>query len=243
MGNRLSHHQTLFRNCVSCPDGILRASVCALLVVPIFAMMLTAKPANQDQGSVAAVKPVSPEVAMAPTRLKIILLKPSIRFEDVSGKPPHIGATEEEYGRRLTETALKVVGPKAALLDESILDGSVLQACKKLESLASRLARGEVNEEATGELVRLAAFDEQSAILVQFLWVKSGPMGSWSPITGQITSSMSSTLVRSALVSSKTGKVIWKGEQFVRKKLKPTDTGFGKALTLLYLDFNVKEGG
>lgn len=240
MGNRLSHHQSLFRNCVSCPDGFLRASVCALLVVPIFAMMLTAKPANQDQGSVDAVRPVSPEVATAPTRLKIILLKPSIRFEDVNGKPPRVKDTEEDYGRRLTEAAMKVVGPKAALLDESKLDAPVLQACGKLESLASRLARGEVNEEAAGELARLATFDEQYAVLVQFLRLKTGPWGSWSPITGQITSSMSSTLVQVALVSAKTGKVIWKGEQFVRKRLKPTDGGLSKALTLLYVDFDFK---
>jgi hypothetical protein len=214
------------------------------MVVPIFAIAKStpaAKPVNQDQGSVAPVRPVSSEPASAPTRLKIILLKPSIRFEDVSGKAPRIGATEEEYGRRLTEAAMKAVGSKAALLDVDMLDAPVLQACAKLDSLASRLARGDVNEEAAGELARLATFDEQYAVMVQFLRVKSGPGGS-SPITitGQITSSMSSTLLQAALVSGRTGKVIWKGEQFVRKKLKPADAGLSKALTLLYADFDFK---
>ena len=245
MEHWLSLYQVLFRKCMSRPNGLLRARLCALLVVPIFAMArLTsaAKPADQDKESAAAVRPFSPQVTPPPARFKIILLKPSIRFEDVSGKPPHIAATEEEYERRLTEAARKVVGPKAALLDGATLDAPVLQACGKLEPLSSRLARGEVNEEAAGELAHLATFDEQYAVLVQFLRLKTGPWGSWSPITGQITSSMSSML-QAALVSGKTGKVIWKGEQFVRKKLKPTDAGLSKALTLLYLDFDFKSGG
>jgi hypothetical protein len=246
MEDRLSHNQALLRNCVSRRNGRLRSSVCALLAGLLFALAwLTpaAKPADQDQGSAGAVRPASPEVATAPTRLKIILLKPAIRFEDVSGKPPRIGATEEEYGRRLTEAAMKGVGPKTTLIDVGMLDAPVRQACGELESLASRLARGDVNEEAAGELARLATFDDQYAVLVQFLRVKSGPMGSWSPINGQMTSSMSSTLVQAALVAGKTGKVIWKGEQFVRKKLKPADAGLSKALTLLYMDFDSKEGG
>jgi hypothetical protein len=52
---------------------------------------------------------------------------------------------------------------------------------------------------------------------------------------------MASTLMQAAVVSCKTGKVIWKGEQLIRNKaLRPANAGFHKALALLYQDFDIK---
>ena len=196
--------------------------------------VLTRAARSADQGS-----------APSPAGLKIILLKPFIHFENwncrkgcVPDKSPKVRATEEAYGRLLSEAARKGVGSKATLLDVETLEASVVQACGKLDPLASRLARGDVNEEAIGDLARLSAFDEQYAVLVQFLRLKTGS----HPEVGLIGNPerVASTLVQAALLFGKTGKVIWKGERLVRKNLKPTDADFGKALTLLYRSFDIK---
>jgi len=200
----------------------------------------------------------SPDMTVAATqsqRLKIILLKPSVRFEDIhkgvrsewglrepeankSAKP--LGA-EENYENLLLSAARSEVAPKALLLEREKLDSPATDACAKLEALTSRLARGSVNEAATSALAELAALDEHYAILAQFVRLETGPGRSWNPNTGSITSSTDSTLVQVALISGKTGKVIWKGERLIRNKaLRPTDSGFSKAITELYRDFDTK---
>jgi hypothetical protein len=121
------------------------------------------------------------------------------------------------------------------------LDAPALEACGKLDPLASRLARGNVNEEAIEDLTQLAALDEQYAVLVQFFRLETGPGRSWNSFTGAITSSTASTLIQAALISAKTGKVLWKGERLIRNKaFRSTDADLDKALTLLYRDFDVK---
>jgi hypothetical protein len=200
----------------------------------------------------------SPDTTVAATQsqsLKIILLRPSVRFEDIhkgvrsewglrepeankSAKP--LG-TEENYESLLLSAARSEVAPKALLVEREKLDSSTTEACAKLEALTSRLARGNVNEAASSALAELAALDEHYAILAQFVRLETGPGRSWNPNTGSITSSTDSTLVQVALISGKTGKVIWKGERLIRNKaLRPTDSGFSKAITELYRDFDTK---
>lgn len=60
-------------------------------------------------------------------------------------------------------------GSKATLVDVDTVEAPAVQACGKLHSLAARLARGNVNEEAIGYLKQLSAFGEQYSVLVQFL--------------------------------------------------------------------------
>jgi pyruvate/2-oxoglutarate dehydrogenase complex dihydrolipoamide acyltransferase (E2) component len=202
-----------------------------------------AKPAPQEPAPAPAVKPAAPEAASEPAGLKVILLKPSMRFEDLRTEAilPAQAAEEAEYEHHLLNAARKAVGSKGTVLEMDKLEPPAAEACKQLHALASRLARGNVNEEAMEGLGRLAALDERYAVLVQFFRLKTGPGRSWNPNTGAITSSMASTLMQAALVSCKTGKVIWKGEQLIRNKaLKPTNANFHKALAPLYQDFDIK---
>ena len=214
-----------------------------------------AEQATQASGLASVARPGAQEGATEPARLKVILLKPSIRFKDVhAGVRNALGiatpaannqkrapGSEEVYEHLMLNAARLGVGSKAIPLDPDTLEPSVVEACTKLDPLASRLARGNVNEEAMSALASLAALDEHYAILVQFFRLETGPGRSWDPNTGAITSSTDSTLIQSALVSGKTGKVIWKGERLIRNKaLKPTDSGLSKALTELYRDFDIK---
>jgi hypothetical protein len=134
--------------------------------------------------------------------LKIILLKPSIRFEDVRSTLPIPSADGSEYERLLLRAARNGVESRASALNLYELDLSAAEVCSQLDVLASRLARGEVNEEAAGVLARLAALNERYAVLVQFVRVKTGPGASWNSITGAITSSLASTLIRAFRVFS-----------------------------------------
>jgi hypothetical protein len=116
-----------------------------------------------------------------------------------------------------------------------------MEAYKDLQPLVSRVARGNITEEAKAVLSRLSASDEERIVLVQFCRLKTGPGRSWNPNSGAITSSVASTLVQAALVSCKSGTVLWKGEQYVRNKaVKPTSKDFDKILSLLYKDLDMK---
>jgi hypothetical protein len=225
--------------------------------VTALALCLTA--AGQEPPLAPTAGSAAPKTTPAPAGLKLILLKPAIRLEDIPGamnidqgiplavpnvnrKDPISGG--EAYEHLLLDAAKRGVAPKVSPLDTTNLAPPVADVCKKLETLESRLARGNANEEAIKNLTELAAIDEDYAILAQFIRVESGPGGpskkGWVP--GVLTpSDSSSTLIQAALLSSKTGKVIWKGERLIRyKALKPADDALGKALTELYQDFDVK---
>lgn len=193
----------------------------------------------------------APEPAQAPTPEakpvgppgpKIILLKPTMQFEDVrsSALTPAQAGMGWEYEAQLLNAAKEAVGTKLPVVELEKLDPAGTEACQRLQALASRLARGNINEEAREALSRLAALDEDQLVLVQFFRLKKGPGRSWDPNTGAITSSVESTLMQAALVSCKTGRVIWKGEQFFRKAVMPTSPKFQKSLALLYQDFDTK---
>jgi len=227
----------------------------AALGVLVYALSAPAQPA-----SAANQEPSSPAgggvaAGTAAGGLKVVILKPSIRFDDIAmvarkdwgmtvsavGRRKAASAGEDEYEHALIDAAKYEVGARTERVDIGAVEPSVVEACKNLEALSSRLARGNVSDDATNEFARLAAFDERYAVLAQFVRVQTGPGGSWDPNTGAISSSTASTLIQAALLSAKTGKVIWKGERLIRGKvLRPSDAAFGKALKDVYKDFDVK---
>lgn len=179
-----------------------------------------------------------PADADLPTAFKVVLLKPLVRFEDVRGEVPRVSASEDEYRRVLADTVKQELSAKLTLIDLEKLDAPAVEVCTSLEPLLSRLARGDVNQEALDDFARLSAFDDKYAVLVQYLRIETGPRGSWNPYTGGITSSAASTLLQTALLSAKTGKVVWKNERLIRNKaLKPSDANLTKALMALYRYF------
>jgi hypothetical protein len=195
------------------------------------------------QSAPQPAQPPTPEAKpVRPPGPKIILLKPTMQFEDVrrDGVIPANAKMEREYETQLLSAAKEAIGTKLPVVELEKLDPAGMEECKRLEVLASRVARGNINEEAKEALSRLAALDEEQLVLVQFFRLKVGPGGSWNPNTGAIASAVQSTLMQAALVSCKNGRVVWKGEQFLRKAVGPTSPQFQKLLTLLYQDFNTK---
>ena len=117
---------------------------------------------------------------------------------------------------------------------DAVDDPAAADWLSQLEPFTSRLAHGAINDEARNILRHLVTLPEGHLILIQYAELQQGPGGSWNPNTGAITSSMNSTLVRAALISTRTGAVVWKSENFERKLYRPGDAKFAKFLDQLY---------
>jgi len=198
----------------------------------IFLSLLVHGMAGQEAADAAKPKDTRQEP------LQVIILEPLVQFEDVRGGSivPKGASDDQAFGNRLLAAArsemeirkLGIVKP------ESFPDLIVGDECARLQRMASRLARGNITEEATEIMKRLASVNDRYAVLVQFMRVKAGPGGSWNPNTGSITSAINSTLLQTALIGCRTGLVHWKNEVFVRKTFRPDSPEFTKNLGLLY---------
>lgn len=210
----------------------------------------------------SAQLPASPSASDLSTRggdsadkpLKIILLAPSIRFGDAAAvssswlgsgfRGAHQGTPtgdSDQYAKVMLDAARTGIGIKASIVDLEKLDPAADEVCRNLNTLASRLSRGNLNDDASKLLASLSEIDLQYAVLAQSIRVEAGVGATWNPNTGGISSSTASTLLQTALISAKTGKVIWKSEQLIRyKAARPADNSMGKALAALFKDFNVE---
>src|SRR5580704_16277500 len=109
----------------------MKTGTYALLAVLAFTLALTPAARSADQEP-------------APAGLKLILLEPSMRFEDVrSSALPAQAAEDAEYERVLLDAARKATGSRVTVLDVDNLEPPAAEACKPLNVLASRLARGD----------------------------------------------------------------------------------------------------
>jgi hypothetical protein len=197
------------------------------------------EPATQNTapGTPEAAKPASPGY-------EVIILEPVVRFENIKDEsvPPDYAGANGVFVNRLVDTAKNEVESRklGVAKPEAFTEPSTAEQCKQLEPLSSRLARGIVNDEAKEILSRLAAINDRDVLLVQSMRVKLGPGRSWDQFTGAITSAMNSTVLHAALVSCKTGQVLWKNEVLVRKVMKPDSPAFIKTLGLLYQTLELK---
>ena len=205
----------------------------------------SAGPSSPLPVSASTTAQATPETPPAQAKWKIVLLEPAIRYSysafvgvPRAGRVRPLSDSDlpdsEQYERVLLDAARTEIGPRAALVDRDKQAPSVVEVLKGLDLLASRLSRGNVNEDASKMLACLANIDQQYLVLAQSISVQAGVRGTWNPNKGLITS----TLLQTALISVKTNQVIWKSEQLIRyKALKPGDAAMTKALAALYKDF------
>jgi hypothetical protein len=216
--------------------------------------------ASQD-----AVPPTNEATPPTQQLARVVLLTPLLRFEDTGsggstiisngivslpGFPGNfrrekvltkLAARDADFESRLLSAAKTALGSMATIM---LPEGrSQPEAFARLNEVSSRLARGNVTDEAKTDLNLLSAPGERQLVLAHFLKIKVGPGRSWDPNLGTITSAMESTLAQAALVCSDTGKVVWKNEQFIRKALQPDSSEFSKMLTHLYDGLEIKPGG
>ena len=219
------------------------AVLCALLV-------MAARPAQAQ--AEAQQEPALANSTQATA--KVIMLPPHVVFEQLSPKPhvgdalskvttvpgsgkPHVeDSGSVPFESALTNAANAQLNARGYTLvpPESLQAPNATDLLKQLEPLTSRLSRGAINDEGEHILSQLGTLPGDYLILVQFLKVREGPGGSWDAWSGAITSSMSSMLLQTALISTRTGKVTWKNEVLERKVFRADDPKFAKYVNSLY---------
>jgi hypothetical protein len=192
------------------------------------------------EGQNTPAPPASPQAAP-----KVIVLPPDVILEQLSTR----SGTREEgssgLGSILTSAANEQITARkyTVLASADLHDLDVEAWLTQLQPFVYRLAQGAINDESRAILTHLKSLPSNYLIFVQVMHVKDGPGASWNSMTGAITSRMSSTQLQAALISTRTGQVIWKNESFNRKVFRTNDPKFAKFVDALYATLgNTGEG-
>jgi hypothetical protein len=172
--------------------------------------------------------------------LKIISLDPLLTFERIYDEtvlnPEDYNGSEinakmiQISNNMLKEQSFKLVQPL------ELENREVDELFTKLQKVSSKLSVGYLTAETKEILNKIFAYDENIAILSQYLYVKVGQGGTYNAYTGAITSSNSSSLLRVSLVHCN-GDVIWKNQVLLRQLPNPDNEKFTETLDILYTTF------
>jgi hypothetical protein len=179
---------------------------------------------------------VATEPHSAQSAAKVIILPPQVTFEQLEAKAHPKAINSVEFESALTNAATTNLAARryAPTAPAGLQNDTAAGLLRQLQPLTSRLARGSINDDAQQILSKLAGLPEDFLILVQFVRVRQGPGGSWSPISGAITSGASSTSMQAALISTRTGQVTWKNEVLERSMFSADSPKFAKCIEQLY---------
>jgi hypothetical protein len=189
-----------------------------------------------------AAAPVTSTVKSGPERLSVsavLVVRPAIRFQRVEDD---VEVTMPEEGRRAYEAKLLVAAGVAVERSGLALaslsgDPDTDSALSVLHASELRLARGLTNDATLAAMRRLAGRNPDVAVLVHAFEATVGPGGTWNAWSGAITSSMSRSAFRAALVMCSSGEVLW-AQQVQLRDLPAVDASpFQDALTALYASF------
>ncbi len=174
----------------------------------------------------------------------VIVLPPQIVTERLSENSSTRDQGDESFETALKDAATTEISEHkySLVTPEGLQNPDAVVWLKQLEPLTSRLARGAVNDDAQLILDHLRTLPREYLILVQFMRIKNAPGASYNAWSGAITSGMSSTLLQAALISTRTGQVVWKNEVLVRKLFPANDPRFAKSIETLYQTFGTAGG-
>jgi hypothetical protein len=232
------HRKHFFLNQVLTPGRLIRSVLFFILAVFLTSC---ATPAPVHISSAPA------NITAIPKNARILILKPLLKFEQLKDEAAVDSST---YSGPVIESKLNDAAKDAATKrNTAIVEAAALGSpelvdlCAKLQPLSSRLASGQLNDEAKNMLLRLSEADKELLIISNFLQVKVGPGGYWDPNTGSIGSSMSTSQFRISLINCSTGQVMWKDELLVRDLPQVNDSKkFAEYVQLLYTNFPEKKG-
>lgn len=179
--------------------------------------------------------------AVLPADSRIFILQPLLKFERLQDEvildPSNFGGTS--IVSSLNTTARNaVLRSKYQVAETEVMNApEIVDLYSRLQSLSSRLAAGQLNDEADTTLQRLSALDQNLVILSHFLYAKVGRGGYWNPMSGAIGSSMSTSRLQVSLIRCSTGQVLWKNEVFLRQLPQVDNPKFAESLQLLYANF------
>jgi len=192
--------------------------------------------------SACAAVPVASAVQSGPAHLPaavVLVVPPAIRFQRVQDEVevalPEAGRVA--YEAKLMAAARAAVERSGLAMASLSRDPDMESAFSALRASELRLARGLTNDATLTAMLRLATGNPDVAVLVHALEATVGPGGTWNAWSGAITSSMSRSAFRAALVMCSSGKVLW-AQQVELRDLPAVDAStFQDALTTLYASF------
>lgn len=171
----------------------------------------------------------------------VVLLVPELVFEKLRDEsrldPAKFG--NADLARELSTAGQQYLRAKGFKITPpaSIAPGAAT-CIAKLQPMAGRLARGSLTTELRAMLADLARQQGSVLIFAQFLRVRVGAKATYiEPISGQIRSGESQTVLATALIDPMAGTVVWKNEILVRKILRPDSKDFERSLSALYASF------
>ena len=165
---------------------------------------------------------------------KMIVLPPQTSFRQTGNSAPAGGLAPYESVLVRTANSEAVARKYTPVTPEDLRDSEATAWFTQLHPLISRVVKGSINDDARQILGHLSKLPANGLILVQYFRVEAGPGGSWNPISGAITSSMSSMLLQAVLISVETDQITWKNEVLERKLMRADDPKFIKMIESLY---------
>ncbi len=193
---------------------------------------------------------LSAALAAGAERSDVLILRPVLSFADYSTDAPlsadQFGAAA--YAAQLRNVAAEQFGHlEMSVADqEAIADPVAREAAGLLEKDTSRLARGILSDETRDTLRRasVAGKTREVLVLVQYMKAKVGSSTSWALHPkldlNRMTPRMTTLLLQAALISCRTGQVVWQGQAFRRDLPGATSGKFRQFATSQYKDLKNK---
>lgn len=118
-------------------------------------------------------------------------------------------------------------------------EGSV---ARRISSLADQYVRTRRPPEASNALLReIGDQAGPGAVLVLYFEVKTAPKGSWNAWDGSMKVGMSNSDLRGALLDSRTGELLWRGEMYIRDLPDTENRRFETAIAGIFTNLTRKE--
>lgn len=180
---------------------------------------------------------VPPPVAKMPlpADMKVWIIEPKISREDTaSGSPAFEPASQPLAADLAARAAAALRARGCTVVNGPEASPDLASSASAMAGQSDQLLRRFIPAEATALLRSFAAEHPGEVLLVQSMKIKTGPRGSWDPMSGAITSAMNSTLMRAAIVDPRTAQELWSNEVYLRALPDPNNKDYQSAAAFLY---------
>jgi hypothetical protein len=176
-------------------------------------------------------------------RRPVIVLRPVATFSDYETDaelPPD--QLEAESYCTVLDTAIQQELEKRGMpvASRTTAAGPEVEASlRTLHGHVSKMARGLIGDDGRQALTAALAATNSEDVLVfaQYMRARVGDHGRWKAGYGILTPQMATITIQAALISARTGQVLWQGQVFLRDLPKPQTPKFNTLVSQLYKDF------
>jgi hypothetical protein len=195
-----------------------RPGIRTALVLTAVALFLTPVLGGKKR---APIYPIT-ETMNVDAAYEISVIPPKVAYDSYGpeGSGRKTPCSPDEVSNWVREISVRVLGEKGFHVAEfpvgspRAAEGSVAQ---RISSLADQYVRTRRTPEApTALLNEISDQPGPGAVLVLYFEVKTAPKGYWNAWDGSMGVGMSNSDLRGALLDSRTGELLWRGEMYIR---------------------------